>query len=240
MRILLWDIDGTLIKTNGAGHRALTKAVSAAPAAFEALKGIRLDGMTDYKIARQLCAAIRHKDAPHHPLEHHAALVERAEMDAVLEQYLQMLEALLQVPQGYEVLPGVHHVLDALEGKALHALGTGNLERGARLKLTPGALWPRFHFGGFGSDAEDRADVLRAAWRKAAAHTQRELGPADFVVIGDTPRDVDAAHAVGMACVAVATGRYTVAELSAHGAEDVLENLAQPDAPQRILTARRP
>ncbi len=239
MRILLWDIDGTLIKTSGAGLRAMTRAVAQAPAAFEALKGMRLDGQTDYKIARALCAATRHREAPHQPLEHHASQVQRPEMDAVLEQYLTLLEAILETPDGYEVLPGVQQLLDVLEPHAVHALGTGNLERGARLKLTPGALWARFRYGGFGSDAEDRADVLRAAWRKAQAHHGRTVAVEEFVVVGDTPRDVDAAHAVGMACVAVATGRYTVADLTAHGADDVLDSLAHPDAAPRILRARR-
>jgi phosphoglycolate phosphatase len=241
MRVVLWDIDGTLIRSAGAGLQAMRRAVELHPEAARALAGMRLDGMTDYKIARTLCAARRVASAPEHPLEHHAGQVTREEMDALLGAYLEALEKALQNAPGYEVLPGVHAVMDLMDamGTVVHALGTGNLERGARLKLTPGGLWERFRFGGYGSDAEERADILRAAVRRAAEHVGRPLGLEAFVVVGDTPRDVAAAHEVGLACVGVTTGRYTDAELRDAGAEDVLASLASDDAAARVLNAAR-
>lgn len=241
MRIILWDIDGTLIKSAGAGAKALGRAVSGFPHMAAALPGIRLDGMTDYKIARILCAARRHAAAPHIPLDAHAKDVHREEMDTLLGQYLDVLDDALQASTAFEVLPGVVETLNAMDarGGVMHALGTGNLERGARLKLSRGKLWERFVFGGYGSDAEERPDVLRAAWRRAETHLGTPLTADTFVVVGDTPKDVDAAHAVGLACVGVATGRFGVDELRAAGANDVLEHLQVPDAVDRILAARR-
>jgi phosphoglycolate phosphatase-like HAD superfamily hydrolase len=100
-------------------------------------------------------------------------------------------------------------------------------------------LWERFSFGGYGSDAEERPDILMAAWKKAEAHLGRPVDAADFVVVGDTPKDIAAAHLVGMACVGVATGRFTAEELRAAGAEDVFVNLLEDGACHRILQARR-
>jgi phosphoglycolate phosphatase len=174
MRILLWDIDGTLVSTGGAGIRALGHAVGASEPATEALQRMRLDGMTDRKIARILCAAVRHRADPARGIEEHQAEVTGAEIDAVLTTYLAALEASLKAAVNYQVLAGVRETLASLEGDDIvHALGTGNLETGARLKLEHGGLWKTFHFGGYGSDAEERADILRAAVRKGEAHLGR-------------------------------------------------------------------
>jgi len=196
--------------------------------------------MTDFKIARALCAARRHTASPDTPLEECARQVTHTEMQSVLDAYVQILTDSLTPTQGYDLHPGVIEILDLFtaRGTFIHALGTGNLERGARIKLMRHDLWNRFAFGGFGSDAEERVDILRAAWKRAEVHTQKTLKAADFVVIGDTPRDVSAAHELGIACVGVGTGRFSTAELSHNGADDALENLLVPDAAQRIASAR--
>lgn len=241
MRILLWDIDGTLVSTGGAGMRALARAVQAGSPAAEVLSRMRLGGMTDRAIARTLCAAIRHRSDPSLPVEDHAKAVVDPEIDDVLTRYLACLKETLATVDGYQVLPGVHEALERLGARpeVVHALATGNVEEGARLKLDHGNLWRWFRFGGFGSDAEDRADILRAAHRKAEAHLQRSCPVEAFVVIGDTPRDIAAAHRVGMACVAVATGGYDRHELAEHGPDALLDSLLQPGADQLILDARR-
>jgi phosphoglycolate phosphatase len=240
MRILLWDIDGTLIRTGGAGVRALGTVVRTNDGAREALASMRLDGMTDRRIARLLAAAQRHRAAPELDLESHAARVGDDEIAAMLDAYLLRLREGLAAADGeFEVLAGVVETLDRLEGTAVHALGTGNLEEGARLKLLRGGLWHRFAFGGFGSDAEERPEILRAAWRKAERHLGRRVDAEELVVIGDTPKDVAAARAVGFACVAVASGRYDVDELAGSGADEVLSSLAAPDAAARIVSAQR-
>ena len=239
MRIVLWDIDGTLVNTGGAGVRALGGAVQASVGATDALARMRLDGMTDRRIARLLCAARQHRDTPEEPIELLEARVTGAEIDAVLALYLRGLATSLATAEGYRVLPGVRELLDALEGAVVHALGTGNIEAGARLKLEHGGLWHRFAFGGFGSDAEERPEILRAARRKAQAQLGRSLEAEELVVVGDTPKDIAAAHEAGLCCVAVASGRHEVHELAQAGADDVLASLDVPDAAERILKARR-
>jgi phosphoglycolate phosphatase-like HAD superfamily hydrolase len=241
MRILLWDIDGTIISSGGAGIRALGAAVKASIPATAALGRMKLSGMTDKKIARILCAAARHREQPETPIEEHERAVTHDEIDRLLNTYLDALRA--GTPKegaGYKVHPGVVKCLDALgPDRAIHALGTGNLEEGARIKLETVGLWSRFAFGGFGSDAEERADVLRAGWRKAEKHLGRAVAPEEVIVIGDTPRDISAAHAAGFACVAVATGGHTLHELAESGGDLTLENLNGHDAPERILATYR-
>jgi len=106
-------------------------------------------------------------------------------------------------------------------------LATGNLEVGARIKLTRGDLWRRFPFGGFGSDAGDRAELVRVAIRRGQDRLGRTLSRAEVVVIGDTPRDVAAAHAAGAVAVAVATGGHSEAELRASGADATYPSMSE-------------
>lgn len=241
MRILLWDIDGTIISSGGAGIRALGQAVRASVPATAALGRMKLNGMTDRKIARILCAAARHREQPEIPIEEHERNVSLDEIDKLLGIYLDALKAGTPAPgTGYKVHPGVVDVLDALgPDRAVHALGTGNIEDGARIKLEMVGLWSRFAFGGFGSDAEERADVLRAGWRKAEKHLGRSVPPEEMVVIGDTPRDIAAAHLAGFACVAVATGGHSMHELADSGGDLILENLAGPGVSEQILSCVR-
>jgi phosphoglycolate phosphatase-like HAD superfamily hydrolase len=201
MRILLWDIDGTLISSGGAGVRALGQAVRASLPAVAALNRMKVGGMTDRRIARILCAANRHREQPEVALEQHEQAVTAEEIDRLLNAYLEVLRAASPAEvAGYKVHDGVWDVLNALgPDRALHALGTGNIEGGAKAKLERVGLWERFAFGGFGSDAEERAGVLRAAWRKAEQHLGRKCEAAEFVVIGDTPRDIAAAQRPGSA-----------------------------------------
>jgi phosphoglycolate phosphatase-like HAD superfamily hydrolase len=153
------------------------------------------------------------------------------EIDAVLERYLEALAGQC-ARKAYEPLPGVAELLRRLRARADVLLGlcTGNLARGAELKLTSAGLWGGFRCGGFGSDAELRPDIVRAAWRQA-----RELGATDALVIGDTPRDILAAHEAGLPACGVGTGRYTVHELAEHGAELVLAGFDDVAQAERLL-----
>jgi phosphoglycolate phosphatase-like HAD superfamily hydrolase len=228
MRALLFDLDGTLTRSGGAGSRALGQALHARPQAVAELRKMRLDGMTDRAIARALLAAEGDQAIP---LNQRMRGVAEAEIDRVLARYL---EALAQecARKAYEPLPGVALLLERLRARADVLLGlcTGNLARGAELKLTCAGLWAGFRFGGYGSDAEPRADIVRAAWSKA-----RELGAADALVIGDTPRDILAAHEAGLPACGVATGRYTVHELAENGAELVLAGFGDVAQAERLL-----
>ena len=226
MRALLFDLDGTLTSGKGGGSRALGKALQTRPQALDELRKMRLDGMTDRGIARILIAAERDQALP---IEQRMKLVEEREIDAVLDRYLEQL-ALEVAQRPYEPLPGVAELLKRLQFKALLGLCTGNLARGAELKLSSAGLWGLWRCGGYGSDAEPRADIVRTAWRRA-----QELGASSALVIGDTPRDIMAAHDAGLPACGVATGRYSVHELAEHGAEIVLQNLADVDAAERLL-----
>ena len=157
MRALLFDLDGTLTRSGGAGTRALGQALHARPQAVAELRKMRLDGMTDRAIARALLAAEGDQTVP---LDQRMRTIHDTDIDAVLARYLDALagECARNV---YVALPGVPELLRRLQVRSDAVLGlcTGNLARGAELKLTSAGLWSSFRFGGYGSDAEPRADI---------------------------------------------------------------------------------
>jgi phosphoglycolate phosphatase-like HAD superfamily hydrolase len=189
---------------------------------------MRLDGMTDRAIARIVLAS---EGDPAVPLEARLAAVTGAEIDRVLESYLAALPGTC-AEHPYQPLPGVAELLARLQRRAdaLPGLCTGNLERGAEIKLRSAGLWGCFRFGGYGSDAEPRAEIVKTAWARA-----RALGGTSALVIGDTPRDILAAHEAGLPACAVATGRFTVHELAEHGAEIVVADFSDVAAAERLL-----
>ena len=214
--IVLFDIDGTLVTCGGAGRRAMERAFVEA-VGDASVGAFGYGGMTDRAIVREA-------------LTRAGAIIDEARIDEVLDRYLVHLEDELPRATGYAVLPGVLEALEALESERAQGrsiaigLGTGNLARGAALKLERGGLWSRFAFGGFGSDHEDRATLLA----RGAARGLEHLVPgahATVVVVGDTPRDVLAAHAIGARCVAVATGTYGLDELRAHAPHRLVRDL---------------
>lgn len=210
MLVALFDIDGTLIDAGGAGRASMAQAF-AEIGGDPALGAFRYGGMTDRAIARQGLAKVG-KDT-------------ETNIDALLDRYLHHLEKELAHTERFKVHAAVIPLLDALDqaGHAAIGLGTGNVARGAELKLTRGALWHRFTFGGYGCDHEDRARLIQAGADRGRAR----LGSSDapVIVIGDTPKDVAAAHAIGARCIAVATGAYGMDELRATGASWVVETL---------------
>jgi phosphoglycolate phosphatase-like HAD superfamily hydrolase len=225
--VYLFDIDGTLVSAGGAGRRALERTLGEHVDALEGrLAALRLDGMTDRLIVRE---AMRLLDRE----------FDDTVCDAVLARYVEHLRAEILGP-GYAVLPGVEEVLARLQGRgALVALCTGNVADGALLKLARGGLDRFFEWGaaavcGFAADGEDREHVVRAALGRASARLGRALDPREALVIGDTPRDVSAAHAVGIPVLGVATGRYDEAELRQAGADHVAPSLTDPGA-RRVL-----
>lgn len=212
--VALFDVDGTLVSCGGAGRRALT-------AAFLELHGrddvfdFSFGGLTDRAIVRAGLAAggLDASDTA---------------IDRVIERYLAFLPALVAASADYRVLPGVTGLLDALGARPELAigLGTGNVRRGAFTKLGRGGIGGRFAFGGFGCDHEDRAELLAAGARRGAEALGWPRAECRVVVIGDTPRDVAAAHAIGAECLAVATGGCSEAELAQAGADCVVASLA--------------
>jgi phosphoglycolate phosphatase-like HAD superfamily hydrolase len=150
-------------------------------------------------------------------------------IELVLEEYLRLLQAELSRADNYRVLPGVTKLLDSLAGipNLAIGLGTGNVRRGAYAKLARGALDGAFAFGGFGCDAEDRIELLRAGAVRGAEQLGVPLDSCRVVVIGDTPKDVAAAKGIGAPCIGVETGGFTTADLTACGAQRVFATLAE-------------
>ena len=211
MKLLLFDIDGTLITTGGAGMRALNRAFCQVVGIVNALDGIRLHGKTDPAIIREVFAVRGYSPHPTDSLEE------------ILEMYVKLLPEEVQ-QSSYTVLPGILQFLEDFHGhsKLTFGLATGNVERGARIKLQPGNLNRFFRFGGFGSDAENRTELVRRAAQNGGRHAGATIDARDTFVIGDTPRDIVAGREAGFHTVGVATGGYSVRDLEEAGADLVV------------------
>ena len=225
--LVLFDIDGTLLLTAGAGRRAITAAVAEAIGHSPAFHGIRFDGKTDPQIVAELLSAAGHE--PPHADEHVQALCRR---------YVTLLEQELVAPDtATTVMPGIHAVLDRLTQHDATVLGllTGNLAEGAALKLRAAGIAPaRFAVGAYGSDSACRADLPAIAAARAERYFGRAPHGHEVVIIGDTPADVTCGSAIGARAVAVATGGYSVDDLASYGPHAVFADLSDTD---RVLAA---
>lgn len=225
-RLILFDVDGTLVSGGPAKH-AFEAAMVETYGTVGEVAGVSFAGKTDPQIARELLSG---------------AGFDRESIDAGLpelwERYVAHLEERLpDVP--VRVLPGVLELLDALAELEDVGLGllTGNIARGAELKLGSAGLWDRFAIGGFGSDHEERDELPSVALDRARLHWSVTLEAGDAVVVGDTPRDVGCGRAGGTRTVAVATGSFVAEELRAAGADHVLEDLSATLEVVTLLTA---
>lgn len=222
--IILFDIDGTLLTSGGAGRRAIERAFGQTHGRTDACTDVAMAGMTDRAIVRQGLQAIGAE-----------AAIEA--IDAVLAMYLEVLAVEIAASMACRLHPGVIATLDSLVGRDGIAigLGTGNVERGARIKLGRVGIADRFAFGGFGCDDEDRARLLAVGAARGAGQLGMALADCRIVVVGDTPRDVLAARAIGAVSVAVATGPYGMAELATAGADHVFRDLGTPGSLAALL-----
>lgn len=216
MKLLLFDIDQTLVNTGGAGLRALDRACQQLFQLEHAMDGISPHGKTDPAIVREILR-VRLKNASPSPKE----------IETVLEAYLSFLKDEVRLSPAYRVLPGIISLLDHLvaHDDAVTGLATGNIEMGGRFKLERGGLNRYFGFGGFGSDAEDRTELVRKGAARAADKTGRTFHPHDIFVIGDTPLDIEAGRLAGFQTVGVATGSYSVGQLLEAGATFAVADL---------------
>lgn len=219
MKLLLFDIDGTLV-WGGPAKNAFQDAMVETFGTAGDIEGFSFAGRTDPQIARGLLRGVGMSDAE----------IDEG-MPALWARYLGYLEERLP-SHPMEVLPGVHALLDALREEAGAALGllTGNLADGARLKLGSAGLWDYFRVGSFGSDSEVRDELPAVALARAEDHWGRTFDPAAAVVVGDTPRDVACGRSAGMRTLAVATGHHPAEELRATGADHVVEDLSDTAA----------
>jgi phosphoglycolate phosphatase-like HAD superfamily hydrolase len=219
--LILFDIDGTLLLSGGAGVRGLNRAFGQLHGRDSALDGVSLAGRTDRAIVIDLLRAIgREPDEP--------------SIAALRDRYCEHLAIEIARPGTgrYGVLPGVQALLDDLDARADVPIGllTGNFRRGAEIKLGHFDLWGRFSFGAFGDDHVDRRALLPIALERAQDAGIDVPSMDRVLVVGDTPLDVDCARAHGARAVAVATGPFTKEQLAETGADVVLDTLQGWDA----------
>lgn len=226
-KLVLFDIDGTILQSAGAGRRAIHAALSARGVDLALAGGVRFDGKTDPQIVVELLDA----SGDPSPADPHR-------ISELLELYLGHLARDLAEPGHHSrLLPGIPALLDRLEADAGVVLGllTGNVMTGAHLKLRAAGLDPdRFRVGAYGSDHHQRGELPAIAAQRAKPHFGRIPRGPEVVIIGDTPADVRCGDAIGARSVAVATGGYTVAELEATGASSVFPDLAEVE---RVMEA---
>jgi phosphoglycolate phosphatase len=215
-RILLFDIDGTLVSTGGAGAVAWRRA-------FEELHGIPADigqftdaGMTDPDVgAKTFAAVIGREPTPH-------------ELALLVQRRLEHLPEAIAESEKYRVLPGVPERLRSLSREG-HLLGliTGNGDGAAFIKLERGDLMRWFSFGAYATAGMDRAGIVRQAVARGEAFLGADVPNTEIFVIGDTPLDIQAAHAVGCTAIGVATGHFDAEALREAGADHVVETMEE-------------
>jgi phosphoglycolate phosphatase-like HAD superfamily hydrolase len=222
VKLLLFDIDGTLISTGGAGIRALNRAFLKILAVDGAMEGILPHGKTDPAIIREIFAA--RQLAPDRSSNGSADTT-----SLLLDTYLTFLRDEVLQSTSYKVLPGISRFLTEFHGRSDLGMGlaTGNVEKGARIKLDRGGLNHYFNFGGFGSDSESRTELVRHAAEEGMRRCGCRVEPHDVFVIGDTPRDIEAGREAGFRSVGVATSRYSVSALNDAGADLAVADFEQ-------------
>jgi len=213
-RLLLFDIDGTLIHSGGAGIEALKVALKERFAIEDDLGDIEIAGMTDSGIVITILK--KHKIPP-----------TNENVAAFLDSYVHFLSFELPRRKG-KLLPGVLQLLETLKTRKhlVLALLTGNASRGARLKLEHYGVWHFFEFGAFADDHHDRNQLGSFARARARAKHGREFSADEIDVIGDTPRDIACGQAIGARTIAVATGTWTRAQLAEHHPDFLIDDLS--------------
>ena len=213
---ILFDIDGTLINTGGAGAASWRLA-------FDELYGIPADigkftdtGMTDPDVGRKTFEAVMNRDP------------ERREFTKLMERRNFYLHQTVEESKGYEVLPGVNELLtELIEQGYLLGIVTGNVEAAAHIKLHRANLNRFFSFGGYGSDSDERGELTKIALRRASLVYGEEVGRDRAFSVGDTPLDVTGAHAAGIECVGVGSHHYSAEQLGEAGADYAISSLEE-------------
>ena len=215
-KLLLFDIDGTLLISGGAGNRALNHALKREYGISRAMESIIPDGKTDPAIIRE----IFQKNLQREP--------NIKEIEDLCRMYLDYLQEEIQISSEYRLLPGVLPLLERAEKRSdlLMGLLTGNLERGAELKLGRSQLNRFFLFGGFGSDAEDRGEIAKMAVLRGREYAGEWIPLNRIFIIGDTVFDIQCARKVGAKALAVATGSTSFRELSFHRPDYLIKDFS--------------
>ena len=226
MYLILFDIDGTLTLTGGAGMRAMNRACADVVGHDNAMDGVALAGRTDWIILDDI-------------LRNAGRALDATLLDQLRRRYVAHLAEEIQLPgRGVkDMMPGIRPLLDALQRREDVALGllTGNFLEGARIKLEYFDLWRYFPCGAFGGDSANRNDLVPVAIRRARECGIADVQPSDVLVVGDTPHDVACARVAGATPVAVATGGYSVEQLRETGAGIVFRDLSDTAAFLKLL-----
>jgi phosphoglycolate phosphatase-like HAD superfamily hydrolase len=221
-RLVLFDIDGTLLTADGAGKRALHEALVEVFGTTGPIDDYSFAGRTDPQIVHALMGA---------------AGLERADVDDGLpglwDHYIANLRREMEHTE-VEALPGIPELMRRVEearGEVLMGLLTGNIEEGARIKVdAAGLAWERFRVGAFGSDHADRPELPAVAVRRARERTGVEYAGKEIVILGDTPFDITCGAHLGVRTIAVATGRHTAEDLASHAPDHLFPDLRDTDA----------
>ena len=214
--VWLFDIDGTLLLTQGAGRDALSLALRDQFRVDDDLSSISFGGRTDLLILADICAR-------------HGLMFHDGELARFWERVAFHMRVLMDPPRG-SLLPGVPALLDAVSAEPtwVRALLTGNVSEMARIKLSSFGVYERFAWGAFGEEAADRAALAQLAVRRAAE--RHGVASERCIVVGDTEHDIACARAAGAKVVAVATGGRTPEQLAEHGPDLVLRDLTETEA----------
>jgi phosphoglycolate phosphatase len=214
IKLVVFDIDGTLIDSGEAGSKALDRVFWDLFSEKDAFLKIACGGKTDIQIIREGLSLL-------------GLSSDRPTISRILEAYVKTLKSEVAL-SNKRLMPGVKALLDALMDKGKYRLGllTGNIREGARIKLEPFSLNRYFPSGAFGDDSENRNDLLPIALRRIRDQEGLSLDFKDCIVVGDTPMDVQCSKPFGALSIAVATGAYTMPALSQTGADHVIEDLS--------------
>lgn len=214
IKLVLFDIDGTLVRTGGAGVKAFARAFQTEFGLHDGSEKLKFAGRTDVSLVREF-------------FSHHGITPDATHFERFFETYLRHLDEMIVKCEG-EVCPGVHDFLNQLRTHANSpgiGLLTGNIRRGAEIKLRHYNLWKNFAFGGFADDHEERDCIAAIAKERGEEILKIKLRDEEVLVIGDTPLDVRCARAIGAKVLAVATGGSNVDELQMHKPDWAVEDL---------------
>lgn len=223
-KLILFDIDCTLVNTGGAGSRALNLIFEDLFSIKDAFRTVRMAGKTDPAIIRE-------------GLEFHGICSVDGIFEKCKEKYLLRLRHEMRTSKNRRVMPGIKTILEALSGDSSVVLGllTGNMEEGAKIKLGEMGLYNYFRLGAYGSDDDDRNKLLAFAMDRYQRLAGDEIKPEQVAVIGDTPRDIECSKPFGATAVAVATGPYSKDELAAHDPDHLFKDLSDTEAFLRLI-----
>lgn len=216
-KLLLWDIDGTIIATQGAGEAAMDLAMLEIFGINGQLNEIDYSGRTDPLLGQMIC-------------EHYGIPVTPQKVERFVESYVRNLASILAMKPA-TLLPGMEVLADlARRSDCLQGLLTGNVRAGGKCKLTSVDAWSHFAFGSFADNCFDRNELAPKALKLASQQFGTVFAPHQVFVIGDTPRDIECGKVISAQTIGVATGKYSTGDLLEAGADHVLEDLSDSDA----------